>query len=477
MTYTEFDYTGPTDFVHLHNHSIYSTLDGVATIDEYAKKCLENNWSGMSLTEHGHMGSVPDLYLTFRKYKLKPIFGCEIYYNDWEPERQRLERNGVKIRSVQWRQEHPVESARLMRNRHLTVLCKNETGFHNLIKLTTQAYATGLFGLGKTQYNRIWFEKLCEYKEGLIILSGCLNGPVSHELRYRKLVDREGNVLHERSEREALADAAAYVKKFKRVFGDDYYMELQMPGIPATEHNPGDVDVFKDQIGIANFFDLKLALANDCHYLHRKDYELQKIMMAIAQGTTVDSPDLFHVNSDEQYLKTRGELWARFKNEYSDGLDDGVFNSMCDTTMEIFEKCERFDLDANPKLPEMPDADDELKRLVAEALTRRGLHKNDRRYLVDGREVTYVEQAKIELNRFVEKGYSSYFMIPRELVRYGKEQGWPFYPRGSAGGSLVCFLLGIHPLDPLKWGLSFDRFLSPSRGGYMLDVKLPEPVQ
>jgi len=127
----------------------------------------------------------------------------------------------------------------------------------------------------------------------------------------------------------------------------------------------------------------------------------------------------------------------------------------------------------SPKIPEITDADSTIKLIVAKRLKQLGLDKCAKRFIIDGKEVTYVEQAKIELQRFIDKGFASYFLITRDLIEYGREQGWPFTPRGSAGGSLVCFLLGIHTIDPLLWNLSFDRFLSPSRGGYMLNLNMP----
>ncbi len=465
------DYTGPSQFVHLHNHTVFSTLDGVATPEQYAEQCKKRGYPAMSATEHGHMASVPDMYLAFKEAKVKYIPGCEIYYNDWEPVRQDIESRGHKVRSPEWRRQNPELAARIVRNRHLTVLCKNKVGFENLVKLTTQAYGTGLFGVSQRQFNRIWFEKLCEYKEGLIILSGCLNGPVCHELRYKELKDKEGNVVATRDRKTRLDEAVKYIKKFKEVFGDDYKMELQMPGVEDDEW------LFRTLVMLADNFKIDLILANDCHYLTRKDFILQKTMMAIAQDTNIYSDDLFHVNSDEQYMKTRGELWARFKNYgYSKGIPDSVFETMCDNTLKVAEMVTPFDFDADPKIPNIPDADAELRRLVANRLRELGHDKSLDKFIVDGKEVTYVDQAKVELKRFIDKGFSSYFLITRDLVQHGRQKGWPFSPRGSAGGSLVCYLLGIHTLDPLLWGLSFDRFLSPSRGGYMLNLKMPEPV-
>lgn len=464
-------YHGPKDFVHHHCHTVLSSLDGVASAQQYADKCVEYGQSGISITEHGHMASVPDAYLAFKAAKLKYIAGCEIYYNDWEPKRHELEAAGVKVRSPEWRKDNPELAARINRNRHLTVICKNQTGFHNLIKLTTQAYSTGLFGLGKKQFNRIWFEKLCEHKEGLMILSGCLNGPVCHELRTQQLTDREGNVVFERTRKECVRDAIMYAKKFKKVFGEDYYMELQMPGIE------GDVKVFKELVTIADGLGIKTAITNDSHYIKRADFRLQKIMMAIAQGTTVDSPDLFHVNSDEQFFKTRAELWETYVTKgYDVGHDDAVFERSCDNTLEIADKCKMIDIDPDPKIPAIESADNVLRRMVAKRLCELRLDKCQDKFLIDGEMVTYVQQAKRELDRLIDKGFSSYILITQDIINYGRGEGWPFGPRGSAGGSLVCYLLGIHTLDPLKFSLSFDRFLSPSRGGYSLNLNMPEPV-
>jgi len=462
-------YSGDNSFVHLHSHTLYSMLDGVASPMQYAEECYKRKYPAMAITEHGHMASVPEAYAAFKQYGVKYIPGCEIYFNAYEPKRQEMLQQGINVRSLEWRRTNPELASRIIRNRHLTVICKNKKGFENLVKLTTQAYETGLFGVSMKQFNRIWFEKLCEYREGLIILSGCLNGPINHELRTKTITDKDGNIVREIDKKERLENAVKYIKQFKDVFGDDYYMELQMPGVE------GDIFAFQTSVMLADHFKIKTVLANDSHYMERKDFQIQKIMMAIAQETTVDSPDLFHVNSDEQFFKSRPELYERFsENEYSKGFDVGVFEKACDHTLEIADKCEMIEFNTDPKIPVVQDADEELKKLVASRLIELGLHKIDRRFVIDGKEVTYLEQAKIELNRFIEKGFASYFLITKDIIEHGKSRGWPFTARGSAGGSLVCYLLRITSVDPLSWGLSFDRFLAPSRGGYMLNVNMPK---
>lgn len=362
------------------------------------------------------------------------VHNCEIYFNDYEPERQKIESGYRELRTT-----NPDYYERLARNRHLTVLAKNQVGYTNLIKLTTQAYKTGFY-----YKPRIWFDKLCEYREGLIILSGCLNGPVSHELRRGG-----GEIGKPRFNSKDLRGAIDWAKRFKAVWGDDYYGELQMPGIE------NDDVVFRQIIAICDFLGIKVTLANDAHYLERRDHELQMVMMAIDQDLPVNSPDLFHVNSSEQYFKTRGELWARFKNNpYSKGIDDGKFEEMCDSTIEIADKCQHLKVDGSPKMPDLANADEKLIILVQKRLKETGLNKVTKRYLIDGREVTYVDQARIELERVIEKGYSSYFLITEDIIGYGMSKGWPFSPRGcSIPSSLVTMADGTQtPIVDIKVG-------------------------
>ncbi len=245
-------------------------------------------------------------------------------------------------------------------------------------------------------------------------------------------------------------------------------MELQQQLVP------GDVEVFHVENEIADHFKIEKVFALDSHYLKREDFILQKIMMAIARKTHIDDPTLFYSNSDEQYFKTRADLWAMFKNHrYSDGIDDRVFHEACDNTLKVAEKVEHIKIDSKPKMPAFGDSDEQLSVLVANRICELGLHLNNTVFEIDNRKVTYVEQAGIELNRIIEKGFSSYFMITQDLLNYGRSRGWPSSPRGSAPGSLINYLLGISNIDPVPWGLSFDRFLSESRGGFMLNVKMP----
>jgi DNA polymerase-3 subunit alpha len=444
-------YPGNTEFCHLHNHTIFSVLDGIASPDDYFKGCAERKWPAFAITEHGVFSSIPDAYFASKKYGVKQIVGCEFYLNDYDRQRKAISEQETG-RINEWKKNNVDFSNRLFRNRHLTVLAKNSKGYDNLMRLNIKAWDRGFY-----RKPRIKLEWLAKHNEGLIVLSGCLNGPVSHELRNRNFTTTE------------FTGAVEYIKQYKSIFKDDYYVELQMPGIT------GDIEVFKQLVMLANKFKIKTVITNDCHYKNRDDYKLQKIMMAIDQKTTVDDPDLFHVNSDEQFFKTRAELRETFfeRGYFAAIKDKALFEKSCDNTLEVAEKCEPFKPNLEPKLPIKEDAGDKLRSLVLEGLRKKGFDKDDTKYLYDEREITYTEQAEIELERIIEKGFASYFLITIELIEASVREGWPVGPgRGSVSGSLVSYLIGIHNLDPIKWKLSFNRFLSPARGGNMLKVTL-----
>jgi hypothetical protein len=201
----------------------------------------------------------------------------------------------------------------------------------------------------------------------------------------------------------------------------------------------------------------------------------QKVMMAIDQNLLVDDPNLFHVNSDEQYLKSREDLLETFKNnDYSRRISTALFERACDNTMDVASKCSEFEPDFSPKLPRFDDANNTLRTECVKNLKKRGLDKDEKKYLVDGRMVTHTEQMEIELERLIDKEYASYFLITRDLIQASLKKGWILGPgRGSCAGSLVCYLLDITTINPLLWGgLSFNRFLSPARGGKMLKVDM-----
>jgi len=493
------DYPGPTDFVHLHNHTLFSPLDGIATPDQYFSACAELGNPAFSITDHGSLANIPDAYWSAQKHGVKFIPGCEIYYSPDHPEFKRLQKDPefklTALRPDYGKSEFTVEDldteerySDFRRQRHLTVLAMNMVGYRNLIQMTTEAWDDGFY-----YKPRIWFDKIKKFHEGLIILSGCLNGPVSHYLRraeFWKGVEKKQIrqiERHIRKEKRIIAlrissSAAAMrrkknqkmavdvIKKFRELLGDRYYLELQMPG----EEIPFGKGAFRQTAMISESLGIRAVLSNDCHYLSRKDFKVQKCMMAIDQGLSINDPNLFHVNSDEQFFKSRAQLRKTFiEGGYNKFITPARFEEICDNTVALSERCSGFKPDLSPKLPLVPEAGKKLRDIVYQALKDKRLWSKEEKFVIDGREVTYKQQANIELERYIEKGFASYFLIIRDLISHSKSSGWEIGPgRGSAGGSLVCFLVGIHSIDPLAWGLSSVRFMGDSRGGRLLNIKM-----
>jgi DNA polymerase-3 subunit alpha len=450
----------PTDLVHLHVHTIFSPLDGIASPEDYAERCKELEMPAMAITDHGSMASFPDAYLAFQKHGVKFIPGCEAYYNDYHLELKKFQASGITWASLKKTDEE--RWGRMRRQRHITVLAKNQTGYKNLIHMTSDAWEIGFY-----YKPRIWMDILDKYREGLIILTGCLNGPLCFEVR-EAIQAAQGKDLPKA--RRHLDIARDWLARMKEIFGDDLYVELQMPGLEVEF----SAEAFRKCARLSDEFEVKSVITNDCHYITRDDFEVQRCMMAVDQNMTIDDPNLFQMNSDEQFFKTRAQLRETFLTlPYGSGLKIDKFEESCDNTIEVAEKCEGFEPDLSPKLPSIPDANKKLTLAVINELKRKGLYDDLKKYHMDGQMVTHREQVTIELKRIISKGFASYFLITQDLVKHSLDKGCDVGPaRGSAGGSLVCYLLGIHELNPLKWGLSFTRFMSPSRGGYLLNVSL-----
>lgn len=414
----------------------------------------------MAITEHGTMNSIPDAYFSSKDNGIKYIVGCELYYCDYESKRRAIVEGGAKLGDL--KQDDDLWG-RMRRNRHLTVLCKNMTGYRNLLAINKASHEKQFYGRPRTS-----LDLLAKHREGLIVLSGCMNGPMSYEVLHDNLngfdKDTAFGKIH-------FIGALEYLKALEKLFGDDFYMELQMPGVE------GDVELFESLADLSEEYKIKPVITGDCHYLSREDFMTQKVMMAIDQNLLVDDPNLFHVNSDEQYLKSREDLLETFKNnDYSRRISTALFERACDNTMDVASKCSEFEPDFSPKLPRFDDANNTLRTECVKNLKKRGLDKDEKKYLVDGRMVTHTEQMEIELERLIDKEYASYFLITRDLIQASLKKGWILGPgRGSCAGSLVCYLLDITTINPLLWGgLSFNRFLSPARGGKMLKVDMPD---
>ena len=449
---------GTGEFFHLNSHSKFSILNGVdnpSDLFSEAKKC---GMQGLAITETGYMSSIPDCYIASKDTDMKYIVGMSAHFSDYETLRQRVDKDDSDdIKN------YPALTAacKPFRTPQITILAKNEEGYKELVNLNAESWEHGYYYIP-----RVTREMLKKYANGnLIIMTGSL---------LDKFIEFGYTASIENPELGALS-VHGYLEWFHEHFGSDFYVESVMRCQDSVWGSDLDklmtqsalIHKLKQEKGI----NIQTVITNDVRHISRQHENLYRAMMAINRNSTLNRITDY---SSEQYFKTRSELRGTYHNCFYDrALTENEFEMACDRSLEVADKCNSFIADTSPKLPEIDNAISTLKRDTVMALKKRGLITDKAKYEVDGVMVTYSEQVKIELTRFIEKGFASYFIIMRDLVKHSHDAGWQTGPaRGSAGGSLVCYLLGITSMDPIKFGLSFDRFLSPSRGGYMLKVKM-----
>jgi len=404
-----------TPFVHLHVHSEYSLLDGMAHLSELCQRVAQMGMQAVALTDHGQMYGAIKFAREAEEAGIKPIYGCEVY----QAPRSRHDKDPQFDRDAY----------------HLVLLAENQIGYQNLLKLVTAANLEGFY-----YRPRVDRELLEQYAEGLICLSACISGEVPSLIR---------NGQMERA-RETIG-------WFKEVYGsDNYFLELQRhAGVPELEElNPILVE-------LATEFGLECIVTNDVHYIRREDAETQELLLAIQTNTTMSDPNRMRMGGDDYYLLSPEEMAALFP-EYPDALE---------ATARIAERCNvevGFEGYHLPKfeVPEGETAESYLRRLCEE-----GLH---RRY----REITpeLRERLDYELQIIHDMGFDDYFLINADLTRWAKhEAGMLVGPgRGSGASSLVGYCLGITELDPMSLDLLFERFLNPGRVT-MPDIDLDYP--
>lgn len=411
------------EYVPLHLHTEYSLLDGAIRIGDLVKFCAENNMPGVAVTDHGVMYGAMDLYIDADKnnskerekaeqdpnYKPKlvnPIVGCEFYVHDGDIS----ERN-------------PSHNPRY----HLVLLVKNNQGYKNIVKLASKAHIDGFY-----MKPRINWELLEQYHEGLICSSACLGGEVLQ------------NLLKGDYEK-----AKATAKRFKDLFGEDYYIELQDHGLEEQKRtNP-------DLIRIAKELDIKMIITNDSHYLKKEDADWHDTLLCMQTKSSKSDTNRFHFPNNEFYVKTVSELRDSFK-----WLDSETFDECIKNTVEISKKC-HITVEWKAPLPDFPvpegfTTDTYLEKLVYQGI-RRKYHQEEIDPKLQGR-------AKYELGVIEQMGFSAYFLITWDFIHYAKTHDIPVGPgRGSAAGSLVAYALDITDLDPIEHNLLFERFLNPER--------------
>ena len=389
-------------FVHLHNHTQYSKLDGACRVDRMAKLAVEMGMEALAITDHGNMFGAIDFYLSCKKAGIKPIIGMEAYiipgnYDDIDSKKQKIH--------------------------HLVLLAKDHHGYKNLCKLSTISFRDGFY-----RKPRITKALLRQHHEGLICLTACIKGEIPSLL----IAGRE-------------EDAYNTLWEYKEIFGDDLYIELQDHGIDKEQ------TAMPLLIDLAKRTNTEMVVTNDCHYLHKEDKEAHDILLCIQTGKKETDENRMRYSTDQLYFKSEEEMRLLFPE----------LGQAYDNTVKIAEQIDlKLDYDKFlfPKMKLPPDYNDDsaeyLKSLCYDAIPRR----------YD--EITPEIQKRLdyELQIINKMGFNDYFLIVRDFINAARAENIPVGPgRGSAAGSIVSYLLQITQLDPLKYNLLFERFLNLSR--------------
>ena len=391
-----------TPFVHLHVHSDYSILDGACKIPRLLDRVEELGQSAVALTDHGVMSGAVELYREARRRGITPIVGLEAYVVPDHRERPGRERRN-----------------------HLTLLAESTEGYYNLIRLCSAGYLDGYH-----RRPRIDHELMSRHADGIIVLSGCLSGTICSRLA-------DDDLTGARQELDTLC----------QVFGeDDVYLELQDSGIASQKRINQHLATLAKETGRT------LVATGDVHYVCHGDAESHDALLAIQTRDVLSNPDRFKFDTQEFFLKSADEMLQALP-DFPDSLP---------ATVEVAERCRGLDLPLGDiKLPVFPVPTGESDDVYLERLCREGL---DRRYGAGAWPAEAEERLRFEVDTITEMGFSSYFLIVWDYIRWSRDNGVAVGPgRGSAAGSLVAFSLRITDLDPLEHGLLFERFLNPGR--------------
>ena len=398
-------------FVHLHNHTEYSLLDGATHIYDMVKRAADLGMPAVAITDHGVMSGVPELAEACDKVKsetgvwVKPIFGCEIYFTTDSS----LKREGKQ------------------RLHHMILLAKNNTGYHNIVKLVSQSHVENFYYRPRTT-----FEMLEQYSEGVIATSACIAGIIP------RCIDA--------GEMDAAYD---WAKKLSSLYEPgDFYIELQDQGI-TTNGGMSQVEMNRKLTEIANQLGLQTIATNDFHYLTQEDARAQDLMLCIGTNSIITEEKRFKFPNDQFYMKTEEEMRQALKD----------FPEACDNTVLVAEKC-NVELERDSILPRFPLPEGETEESYFRKRVQEGLIKRYGSPVPNDAQ----ERADYEMSVIIQQGFPAYFLIVQEYIEWARSQGIGVGPgRGSAAGAIVAYAMGITDLDPLTNGLLFERFLSPER--------------
>lgn len=416
----------PSDFVHLHNHTHHSLLDGLTKIPNLIDKVKQAGMQAVAITDHGTMSGTIEFYKAATAAGVKPILGMEAYM----AARSRHDRDPAK------------DKARF----HLTILSMNYTGYKNLMKLSTEANLNGMY-----YKPRIDHEILEKYNEGLIILSGCASSELGENLRL-----------------DNYDKAKEIAKWYKSIFGDRYYIELQDHGHPENRAKWDVQEKINNYlVKIADELDLPCVITADCHYLNHEDQDAHEILLCVGTGAYLSDQKRMSLKDFELHVTDPAEIIDRWGKTNPDAVRN---------TKRVAERC-NVELEFGKILiPHFPVPKGETDKSYLHKLTYRGLAfrycgktvkeanalTNDEIRALLGQD--QIERLDMEFGVLDKMGYNGYFLIVQDFINWGKSRGIIFGPgRGSAAGSIIAYALNITDLDPLKYNLLFERFLNPDR--------------
>ncbi len=398
-------------FVHLHVHTQHSLLDGAIQVDNLLDKCAEFNMDAVAITDHGAMYGALDFYNKARKAGIKPIVGCEFYLAPGSRAEKKVGEAGPAF--------------------HLILLAMNYQGYRNLMKLSSLAQFEGFY-----YKPRIDKELLQLYGNDLIALSACLHGEVPWLLSHNRLD-------------EARQKAA----EMKELFGDRYYFELQQNGIPEQKVVNEGLMQLSTELGV------KLLATNDCHYLNKEESHAHEVLLCIQTGKTINDPKRFKFNSDDFYFKSPDEMRALFSH-----CPEAVAN-----TVEVAQRCNLEIELGQYHFPNFPLPEGETLESMFAKNCRAGLQERfalmrQKSVLSPEIEKQYSDRLSMEIDVINKMGFPGYFLIVADFINWAKDQGIPVGPgRGSGAGSLAAYCMRITDIDPIPYGLIFERFLNIER--------------
>lgn len=393
--------TAVPGFVHLHNHTEFSLLDGVCRVKDMVNKAKAFGMQAVALTDHGVMYAVIPFYNYAKAAGIKPIIGCEIY---------------LAPRSM-----HQKEGKIDARNRHLVLLAKNEVGYKNLMKIVSLGHVEGFY-----YKPRVDFTVLEKYHDGLIALSGCMAGPIAV-----KILDGD------------MEAARLEAKRLHGIFGEDLYLEIQDQGIA------GQSEIITGLLQINKETGIPLVATNDIHYLTQEDAKAQDVLLCISTGKTLDDSDRLSFKTKEFYFKSQQEMAERFAY-----VPEAIAN-----TVKVAQACDLEIEQGINYLPEFPLPEGYTSASYLTELTWSGIKV---RYAEITEEIQ--KRVEYELEIIKKMDFPAYFLITADFIEYARSKGIPVGPgRGSAAGSIVAYALGITDIDPLRFHLLFERFLNPER--------------